>query len=44
MISSSVDNALSGPFDNLRSAGLSAAPALCECTNYRYLHVVGLFL
>ena len=34
--------ALSGPFDALRCAGLSAPPALCNCTIHRYLRVNGL--
>jgi hypothetical protein len=35
------DRALSGPFNKLRSAGLSASPALCKGTIYFYLHFNG---
>lgn len=37
----SVHCALGDPFNRLRSARLSAFPALCKCTNCFYLHING---
>jgi hypothetical protein len=34
--------ALGGPFDALRRTGISAYPALCNCTSHLYPRVIGL--